>query len=108
MKFSCTINNRLITVLVFYDAPSQYDQQDTSVPAQYLDSYEEAGWWSDGQQNADNAEQRLDVVIDELQEVIYDTCHGLLIEIAGPLLQQRYHPSMTTAGLLLDTFYMLV
>lgn len=90
MKFSYTITNKLITILVLYEAPSPYDQRDTSVPAQYLDRYEEAGWWSDGAQNADNAEQRLDAVIDELQELIQDTCHGLLLEVAGTLLQQRY------------------
>lgn len=83
MKFSYTITNKLITILVLYEAPSPYDQRDTSVPAQYLDRYEEAGWWSDGAQNADNAEQRLDAVIDELQELIQDTCHGLLLEVAG-------------------------
>ncbi len=83
MRFSYTINNKRIAVLISYEAPSEYDQRDKSVPAQYLDRYEEAGCWSEGEQHPDNAEQRLEAVTNELKEVIEDTCRDLLVEMAG-------------------------
>ncbi len=86
IKFLYTIQDKPIAVMVSYDAPPGYDQRDTSVPARYLDRYDEAGWWSDGAKDSTNAEKRLDALTDEMQEVIHDTCHETLIELGGPPL----------------------
>jgi hypothetical protein len=43
MKFLYDIRGKRIAVIMSYDAPAEYDQRHTSVPAQYLDRYDEAG-----------------------------------------------------------------
>lgn len=84
MKFSYNIHGKRIAVMVSYDAPTQYDQRDTSVPGKYLHRYEEAGWRSDGAKTSDNAEKRLNAITEEIQRLVDDTCYKILMEIAGP------------------------
>ena len=84
MNFSYQIHDKRMTVMVLYDAPPQYDQRDTSVPAQYLDRYDKAGYWSDDAKNSDNALKRVDTLAEEIEGVIHKVCYDLLIELAGP------------------------
>lgn len=85
VKFSYAIHDKRIAVLVSYDAPSGYDQRaDVSIPTQYLDRYEEAGWWSDGAKDSEHAEERLDAINEEIEKVIHNVCHDMLMELGGP------------------------
>lgn len=77
IKFSYTIHNKQISVMVSYDAPPEYEQRDNSVPGEYLDRYEEAGWWSD------NAVKRMDLLFEEMEEIIRKVCYNMLMELAG-------------------------
>jgi hypothetical protein len=96
MKFSYDINGKRIALLVSYDAPSQYDQRETSVPAQYLERYDEASWWSDGAHDGSNAIQRTEAILDEMQEMICEVCYTPLMELAGSLLP-ALQPEMSVA-----------
>jgi hypothetical protein len=84
MKFLYDIRGKRIAVIMSYDASAEYEQRHTSVPAQYLDRNDEAGWWSDGAENSDNAEKRMYALQDEMVEAIHNACHHKLMELVGP------------------------
>ena len=78
------IHGRQIAVMLSYDAPSDYDQRDISVSAQYLDRLEEAGWWSDGAENPDNAMKRAEALHKEIEEAVNNVCYDTFMELTGP------------------------
>lgn len=84
MKFSYNIHGKRIAVLFSHDAPPEYDQRETSVPAEYIDRYDQAGWWLDGETESTNPEKRLEALTEEMEQVIRDICYDMLMELAGP------------------------
>jgi len=44
LTYTYIIHGKPIAVLVSYDVPPQYDQGDSSLPAQYLGRYDAASW----------------------------------------------------------------
>lgn len=47
MTLSYSIHGKRLAVRVSYDAPPEYDQRETSTPAQFLDRYDQAGSWTE-------------------------------------------------------------
>lgn len=81
MKLSYDIHGKGIAVLLSYDAPPEYDQRATSIPAQYLDRVDEAGWWSEGAEDFQGAVKRLDALDREIEKVVYDVSHDMFRDI---------------------------
>ena len=84
IKFLYTIHDKRIAVLLLWDSPPEYDQRDSSVPARYLERYDEARWWSDGAEDPENSLKRQDALFEEMEKLVCKVCYDMLMELAGP------------------------